>query len=70
MNSAVGNHPWEKKPANQDEFRGRKSSLREEICKSGCIAWSKSNPGMSVSSNKDEPGILQLTSHPPETKAG
>ena len=65
-----GNHLWEKKPANQDEIRGRKSSLREEFCKSGCIVWSKSNPGMSVSSNKDEPGILQMTNHPPETKAG
>ena len=65
-----GNHPWEKKFANRDEIRGQKSSLREEISKSGCIVWSKSNPGMSVSPNKDEPGILQLTSHPPETKAG
>ena len=33
MKSAAGNHPWEKKPANQDEFRDRKSSLGEEICK-------------------------------------
>jgi len=35
MKSAVGNHPCEKKPANQDEIRGRKSSLGGEICKSG-----------------------------------
>ena len=65
-----GNHPWEKKFANRDEIPGRKSSLGGETSKSGCIAWSKSNPGMSVSSNKDEPGTLQLTNHPPETKAG
>ena len=26
----VGNHPWEKKLANQDEIYGRKSSLGEE----------------------------------------
>ncbi len=31
----AGNHPWEEKPANQDEFRGRESSLREETSKSG-----------------------------------
>ena len=37
MKSVAGNHPWEKKPANQDEFRGRKSSLGEETSKSGCI---------------------------------
>jgi len=35
MKSAAGNHPCEKKPANQDEFCGRKSSLGEEFCKSG-----------------------------------
>ncbi len=29
----AGNHPWEKKPANQDEIRGRKSSLGEETSK-------------------------------------
>ena len=29
------NHPWEEKPANQDEISGRKSSLGEEFCKSG-----------------------------------
>ena len=33
MNSVAGNHPCEKKPANQDEIRGRKSSLGGEICK-------------------------------------
>ena len=70
MKSAAGNHLWEEKFANRDEIPGRKSSLGEEFCKSGCIAWSKSNPRMSVSSNKDEPGTLQLTNHPPETKAG
>ena len=31
----AGNHPWEKKPANQDEFYGWESSLGEETCKSG-----------------------------------
>jgi len=35
MKSAAGNHPYEKKLANQDEIRGRKSSLGEETCKSG-----------------------------------
>ena len=30
-----GNHPWEEKPANQDEFYGWESSLREETSKSG-----------------------------------
>ena len=29
----AGNHPWEKKPANQDEIYGWKSSLGEETCK-------------------------------------
>ena len=29
----AGNHPWEGKPANQDEFYGLKSSLREETSK-------------------------------------
>ena len=33
MKSAAGNHLCEKKPANQDEFCGRKSSLREETSK-------------------------------------
>ena len=28
-----GIHPYEKKPANQDEFYGWESSLREENCK-------------------------------------
>ena len=35
MKSAAGNHLWEKKPANQDEIRGWKSSLGEETNKSG-----------------------------------
>ena len=29
----AGNHPYEKKPANQDEIRGRKSSLGGENSK-------------------------------------
>ena len=29
----VGNHPWEKKPANQDEFYGWESSLGGETNK-------------------------------------
>ena len=29
----AGNHPYEKKLANQDEIRGRKSSLGEETSK-------------------------------------
>ena len=33
MKSVAGNHPWEKKPANQDEIYGWESSLREETCK-------------------------------------
>ena len=41
-----GNHPWEKKPANQDEFRGRKSSLRESFVKTGCIRSEKIIPVM------------------------
>ncbi len=39
MKSAAGNHPCEKKPANQDEIYGWKSSLGGEICKSGSILW-------------------------------
>ena len=35
MKSAAENHPWEEKPANQDEFYGWESSLGEETCKSG-----------------------------------
>ena len=31
----AGNHPYEKKLANQDEIRGWESSLREETSKSG-----------------------------------
>ena len=31
----AGIHPYEKKPANQDEIYGWKSSLVGEICKSG-----------------------------------
>lgn len=31
----VGNHPYEKKPANQDEIPDWKSSLGEETCESG-----------------------------------
>ena len=37
MNSAAGNHPWEKIPSNQDEFGRRKSSLGGIFIKSGCI---------------------------------
>ena len=33
MNSMAGNHLYEKKLANQDEIRGRKSSLGGETCK-------------------------------------
>ena len=29
----AGNHPWEEKPVNQDEFYGWELSLGEEICK-------------------------------------
>ena len=35
MNSMAGNHPYEKKLANQDEFYGWESSLREETSKLG-----------------------------------
>ena len=35
MKSAAGNHPCEKKPANQDEFYGWESSLGGETSKSG-----------------------------------
>ena len=35
MKSVAGNHPWEKKPANQDEIYGWKSSLGGETSKSG-----------------------------------
>ena len=45
MNSAAGNHPCEKNSANQDEFRGRKSSLGEETSKSGCILRLEIIPG-------------------------
>ena len=31
----AGNHLWEEKPANQDEFYGWESSLGGETCKSG-----------------------------------
>ena len=44
MNSAVGNHPWEKIPSNQDEFGRRESSLRENSIKSGCIRLEKIIP--------------------------
>ena len=37
MNSAGGNHPWEKIPLNQDEFGRRKSSRGENSVKTGCI---------------------------------
>ena len=40
-----GNHPWEEKPANQDEFYGWESSLREETSKSGCNPWPEIIPG-------------------------
>ena len=33
MNSMAGNHPYEKKPANQDEIYGWKSSLGGENSK-------------------------------------
>ena len=33
MNSMDGNHPYEKKPANQDEIYGWESSQREETSK-------------------------------------
>ena len=33
MKSWAGNHPWEEKPANQDEIYGRKSSLGGETSK-------------------------------------
>ena len=31
----AGNHPWEKKPVNQDEIYGWESSLGGETSKSG-----------------------------------
>ena len=37
MHLGGGNHPWEIIPSNQDEFGRRKSSLRENFIKSGCI---------------------------------
>ena len=33
MKSRIGNHPWEKKPVNQDEIDGWKSSLGEDTSK-------------------------------------
>ena len=35
MKSAGGNHPWEGKLVNRDEFYGWESSLGEETSKSG-----------------------------------
>ena len=35
MNSMAGNHPWEEKTVNRDEFYGWESSLGEETSKLG-----------------------------------
>lgn len=45
MKSMAGNHLWEEKPANQDEFYGWESSLREETSKSGWNPWPEIIPG-------------------------
>ena len=45
MHSVGGNHPWERIPSKQDEFGRRKSSLRENSIKSGCIRPAEIIPG-------------------------
>ena len=48
MKFLSGNHLWEKKPANQDEICGRKSSLGEETSKSGWILRLEIIPGRRI----------------------
>ena len=45
MNSAGGNHPWEKISSKQDEFGRRESSLGENFIKTGCIRPAGIIPG-------------------------
>jgi len=45
MHSGVGNHPCEEFSSNQDEFGRRKSSLKENSIKSGCIWEEEIIPG-------------------------
>ena len=52
MNSAGGNHPWEKVLSKQDAFGWRKSSLRESFIKSGCIRPVEIIPGRKFCQNR------------------
>ena len=59
MKSAAGNHPWEEKPVNQDEILWLGIIPERRNLQIEMKFRPKSNPGRSVSPNKDETGTLR-----------